>query len=196
MRWEPDTGVELWPWHRRRLARSGRYFGIDPEFAAIERELAALAADGPLRLRLTVQSDGGFDLRRGPLPPGSDGMTLALDDRPVDPGSVWLHHKTTRRERYDEARARRPADADEVLLWNPRREATETTIGNLVADFGRRRLTPPLSCGLLAGTRRQRLLDTGEIEEAVLPLDRLREADALWMVNAVRGWVRLRLIDA
>jgi para-aminobenzoate synthetase/4-amino-4-deoxychorismate lyase len=106
-------------------------------------------------------------------------------DAPIDPGDVFLYHKTTNRRVYDAAR--RP-DADDVILWNADRQVTETTIANIVAEIDGRKLTPPVECGLLPGTFRAQLLDDHVIEEGVITIDQIREASSLWLVNSVREW--------
>ena len=92
---------------------------------------------------------------------------MRLAAHPVDPSDEFLYHKTTNRAVYE--RARRP-DCDDVILWNPAGEVTETTIANLVVEGGMteqgRRVTPPVACGLLPGTLRAELLATGEVSEA------------------------------
>jgi len=113
-------------------------------------------------------------------------VCLRLAPAPVDSSQRWLYHKTTRRQVYDAAQAAHP-DADDVLLWNERGEATETAIGNLVARLDGRLVTPPLACGLLPGTLRGHLLDQGEIVEHVLRLDQLGGVE-LYRINALRGW--------
>jgi para-aminobenzoate synthetase/4-amino-4-deoxychorismate lyase len=84
-------------------------------------------------------------------------------------------------------RARRP-DCDDVVLWNGAGEVTESTTANVVARLGGRLVTPPVVCGLLAGTFRAELLTTGAVVEACVTTERLADADALWLVNSVRGW--------
>jgi len=111
---------------------------------------------------------------------------VGLAARPVDPRSVWLHHKTTRREVYDTARASRP-DCDDVLLWNTRGEITETTIANVVVERGDQRVTPPVSSGLLPGVERAHLLAQGGVRERVVPVADLRPGQRLWLANSVRG---------
>ena len=110
----------------------------------------------------------------------------ALAARPVDPKSPWLYHKTTRREVYDEARAARP-DCDEVLLWNERGEVTECCTANVVVETAGARLTPPVSCGLLPGVERARVLAEGRAREAVVRLADLREGQRLWLASSLRG---------
>ena len=59
-----------------------------------------------------------------------------------------------------------------MLLWNEEGEATEFTIGNLVAELaGGERVTPPRDAGLLAGVYRAKLLAEGAVRERTLPLD-------------------------
>ena len=51
-----------------------------------------------------------------------------------------------------------------------------------------RKLTPPVSCGLLPGTFRGHLLERGEIEEEVLPVDSIERASKLFLITSVRRW--------
>ena len=49
-------------------------------------------------------------------------------------------------------------------------------------------LTPLLSCGVLPGTYRRHLLETRtNTEEKILTVDDLRNADAVFLCNSVRG---------
>ena len=99
---------------------------------------------------------------------------------------MTLYHKTTARAAYDRARAATP-DCDDVVLWNRDREVTETSIANIVVEVDGQRVTPPVSCGLLAGTGRGALLAKGSVREAVVTIDTLRRATGLWVVNSVHG---------
>lgn len=193
MRYDRGSGVANWAFHRQRLERSLRYFGRSAPLDDIATALNQLDADRPLRLRLLVREDGSHELEQHDLPPvATTPWTVPLDDRPIDPASPWLYHKTTRRARYDEARARFP-DAPDVILWNPDQQLTETSIGNLVLELDDRKLTPPLHAGLLPGTFRAALLDAGEISEAPLNIDDLPRATRIWMINSLRGWVELQI---
>ena len=99
-----------------------------------------------------------------PLQLRDDAMRVRFALDPIDPTDVFLFHKTTNRVVYE--RARRP-DCDDVILWNPAGEVTETTIANLVVeDATGRRVTPPIACGLLPGTMRAELLATGEVQRS------------------------------
>ena len=81
------------------------------------------------------------------------------------------------------------------MLWNREGEVTELTRGNLVVESEGECLTPPRECGLLAGTLRAELLESGVIRERVVRLADLSRASRLWFVNALRGWVPVRLVE-
>ncbi len=185
----PGSGYRRLDGHLARLRSSALYFGVPLDEARLEGELHALASsiESPRRVRVLVHADGSVaveDTPLRPLPGGPVRVGLAVD--PVDPRSVWLHHKTTRREIYDAARASRP-DCDDVLLWNSRGELTESGIANVVVERGGHRLTPPVSSGLLAGVERAALLADGRAREEVVPVSELRRGQRLWLANSVRG---------
>ena len=184
--------------HLARLAESARHLAlaVDPEAArgALLR-YAAEAGTGPRRVRLVARA-AALEVAGEPLPPPApEPLPVALALRPVSRWDRRLFHKTTQREPYDLRRADAPGAFD-VLLWNEEGELTEFTIGNLVAELDGARLTPPRGCGLLAGVMRAELLDRGEVREATLRVEDLTRATRLWLVNAVRGWVPVRLVRA
>jgi len=197
MRWTPRDGWYLLDRHVARLEQSARHFNFvyraDRIRDALDR--AVPSADGPQRVRLLLAGDGGVRVEHAPLDHHDGVWRVRLAADPVDPSDEFLYHKTTNRAVYE--RARRP-DCDDVVLWNPAGEATETTIANLVVeDLGRaRRVTPPIACGLLPGTLRAELLATGEVSEAVVTVEQLKRAPRFWLVNSVRGWCDGVLVDS
>jgi para-aminobenzoate synthetase/4-amino-4-deoxychorismate lyase len=105
-----------------------------------------------------------------------------------------VFHKTTRRRRFEEARARHP-DADDVLLTNRRDEITETTIANVAVRLEGRWWTPPLDAGLLPGVGRELAIEEGRVEERPITVDELRGAEEVALVSDNRGWRRVQLVD-
>jgi len=94
---------------------------------------------------------------------------------------------------YERALAARP-DCDDVLLLNERGEVTESSRASLVLALDGELVTPPLSCGLLPGVFRARLLDQGIVRErTILPADVLRATRA-WLVNSVRWWMECEMV--
>lgn len=195
LRWQPRDGYYLLRRHLRRLAESARYFDIPLDVPAVERALHDAASGFPhgrRRVRLLVDQQGRFTLEHAPLTVSVRPWRVAIPRRPVDAQDRYLYHKTTRREVYEQARADCPG-YDDVLLWNARGEVTESTICNLVLRCGEALLTPPVHCGLLPGTMRAHLLARHRLTERVVTLDDLAHADALYLINSVRGWIPVEL---
>ena len=141
----------------------------------------------------------------------------------TDPADPMLFHKTTHRPLYAPAFAEAVRDGfDDVLFLNLRGEVTEGAISNIFIVKNGRWSTPPIACGLLAGVYRRHLLATrpaieqrgprrqafvagvqergprrqafvAGVQERVLTLDDLREADAVYLCNAVRGLRRAQI---
>lgn len=193
MRWTPRDGWYLLDRHLARLEKSARHFRFVYAAGQIRDALdrAARSAEAALRVRLLLADDGTVRVEQTPLDHREGVWRLRLAAHPVDPSDEFLYHKTTNRAVYE--RARRP-DCDDVILWNPAGEVTETTIANLVVEdmddinFRGRRVTPPVACGLLPGTLRAELLATGEVSEAVVTIEQFKTAPRFWLVNSVRGW--------
>jgi len=118
---------------------------------------------------------------------------VALAAQSIDSRHPFLYHKTTQRQVYEAARASQP-DADDVLLWNERGEVTESTIANVVVQFDRKLVTPPIPCGLLPGVYRDWLLAQGAIHEDVITLESLQRADRLYLINSVRKWLDVEVL--
>ena len=64
----------------------------------------------------------------------------------------------------------------------------------LVAEIDGLRYTPPVRCGLLAGTFRAEQLEAGAIFEHVLMKDDVAGASRLWLINSVRRWMDAELV--
>ena len=196
LRWTPDEGYFLLDRHLARLADSAEYCGFRCDRAAVAGALAELAAGlaGPSKARLLLDRAGRIEVEAAPLPATSpEPLRVGLARRPIAADDARLYHKTTRREPYEAARASRP-DCDDAVLWNERGELTETSVANIILELDDRQVTPPVACGLLAGTLRAHLLDVGEITEQVLTPDDLARATRLWLINSVRGRQRALFI--
>ncbi len=193
MLWSPKAGYFLLDRHLDRLSASALYFAFPLARAAAFEALAERAAAfEPVghRVRLLAHRDGRLEIFAEPWnKPGNSTWTVALDDRPVDDAEPLLFHKTTARGLYDRALLRHPG-ADEVVLWNGRGELTEATRANLVLKLEGEWLTPPVSCGLLAGTYRAELLARGKIHEQILPVTAFGKAEEIFLVNSLRKWIR------
>jgi 4-amino-4-deoxychorismate lyase len=191
-RWEPAAGFVRLPAHLARLARGAAALGIRCERAVVERALASVGGEEPLRVRLTLALDGTPEVTAGPLGPARAEWTLRVAGERLASGDPWLRLKSSERRRHDAARAALPAGVDEALLLNERGEVCEGTIANVFADLGDGIVTPPIACGLLPGVLRAELLAQGVCREAVVrPAD--LERARLYVGNSLRGLIPARL---
>jgi para-aminobenzoate synthetase/4-amino-4-deoxychorismate lyase len=120
-------------------------------------------------------------------------LIVRLAKKPVNSNDVFLFHKTTHRTVYDQARAE-CSNCDEVLLYNEKREITEFTNANILVKINGQLFTPPVECGLLAGTFRQYLLDQNRITEKVITLDKLAQSDEILLINSVRKFHSIKML--
>ena len=202
MLWSPEPGYVLLGEHLDRLCSSARYFDYAVDRAEIEAALKRHAASFTVqrqRVRLLLFRDGSFsithklirmeDFRRP--------RKIALAAEPIDRDDVFLYHKTTCRQIYEDALAAVP-HADDVLLWNRAGYITETSIANVAIDLSDVLYTPPTEDGLLAGTYRNWMLKAGMVRERSIHVDELAEGDELILFNSVRGQYKgiLQIEDA
>ena len=196
--WVPESGYYLLEEHLNRLADSATYFDF---FFSKNQLLARLQASEKemlpegAKVKLYLDKDGAIDIEIGSLGGvKSDNLTVGLAANPVDSQNPFLYHKTTVRAVYDQARQSWP-ECDDVILWNEKNEVTESCRSNVVVEMGGELLTPPISCGLLGGTFRGYLLQSGEIKEKVIPVRDLKSAENIYTINSVRKWMTTTLID-
>ena len=196
MRYEPAEGVRHLDLHLKRLAASADYFGFrydETEVREAVEKTVASAPPAPCRVRLALGKDGTVRVACTPLATEPDVVRVGLDDVPQDPRDVFLFHKTSRRQRYEDARSRH-ADADDVLLINEHGEVTESTIANVAVRMNGRWVTPPIEAGLLPGIGRTVALDDGSVTEAPITIEDLRSSEDLALISDARGWRRAVLV--
>lgn len=184
--YSPERGIELLPEHLQRLQHSAGYFGFNFDLPTVRRVMQDFSASVPRRLRLTMSSTGQIELQDLELIGNSGPVRLRLAIRPVHSQDRFLRHKTTQRQVYEDARAGAD-ECDDVLLWNEHNELTETTIYNVFLEIDGELVTPDSRCGLLPGTLRRSLLESGRVREATLLKSDLARADRILVGNSVRG---------
>src|SRR5699024_7825278 len=179
--------------HFARLKQSATYFDFAINLDSIKKNLKDIATQQPTgtyKVRLTMTKDGKYSSKIEEIYPMTDIQTVQLANEPINKENLFLYHKTTNREMYEPFSTSGTFD---TLLWNDEKEVTEFTIGNIVAEKDGTFYTPPVSSGLLPGTFRQSLLNSGKIQEKTIKVSDLNTYDSLWFINSVRQWVRVKL---
>ena len=191
------NGFWLLDGHLKRLATSASYFAFVFDEGKIRAELKSAVAGKTqerLRVRLLLDEDGKISVTSTALPAPAAGtvMRYVVSDTRLYSGDLFLYHKTTRRDVYDRewAHFSETLGSDEVIYLNERGELAEGSRTSIFIERGGHLLTPPLAAGVLPGVLRQDLLDQGRAIEAVLTLDDLNRASAVYLGNSVRGLVK------
>ena len=189
---DPLDGMPLLDRHLARLGSSAATLGFRFDRHDLRNRLqhATFRRDTPARIRIRLAREGHSVVEVSDAPPPPSGpLTVALAPLPVPPEDVRLHHKTSSRAFYDDARA--ASGADEVLFVHPDGQLTEGSFTSLFVERGGVLLTPPRTHAQLPGVLQARLLDEGRAQAA--PLTAADLADGFWLGNALRGLMAARL---
>jgi len=197
----PDRGWFLLPLHLKRLRESAQYFGFRYPRDTITMKLKEassrkISAGSPLRVRILLSRDGSIEFQKTTLEPAGDEAVAGMAKSRTDSRDRFLYHKTTRRDLYerefDSPAARGRFD---LIFQNEKGEVTEGTRSNIVIRVGDKHFTPPVDSGLLPGTFRSHLFRSKKIPimEKTLYPDDLASADEIFLCNAVRGMVKVRI---
>jgi len=187
--WIPHEGYFLLDRHVARMLDSAEYFGfaakhIESEIKKVLNNLVS-DADSPKRVKLSMDSRGKLSGEVKDFQSDNKTFQVCLAKEPINSNERFLFHKTTMRDTYEQAAIE---DFDDVLLFNEKDELTEFSIGNLVVEINGQLLTPPVECGLLAGTFRAELLASGKIREQVVMVSQLEKCQKIFLINSVRKW--------
>ena len=208
MLWTLEDGFFLREKHIARLLDSADYFdfpvkrrgGVTPPPPPQETINAYLdeissGFKSPQRVRVLLDKNGNLSFETKDFIPSENQypMKVCLAKELIHSGNIFLFHKTTRRDVYNQAFSSGGASYDDVLLYNERGELTEFTIGNLVVEMNGRYYTPPVSCGLLPGTFRAQLMESDQVEERIVRIEDLKDCARIFLVNSVRKWQRVDL---
>ncbi|MEC5386328.1 aminodeoxychorismate synthase component I [Uliginosibacterium sp. H3] len=194
-----DKSFPLLAWHLQRLSRSAQALGFRHDEEAVRAALMAHATSLPPglhRVRLLLSRDGTLALGGAPLDALRAQPTLVLASQRLNPDDLRLQHKTTARNFYDSAlREAMVAGHFDLLYLNTRNEVCEGARSNIFIERDGDLLTPPVSSGLLPGVMRAQLLAAGAAREHLLSMADVLDAERIFVGNALRGLVEVKLVD-
>lgn len=179
--------------HLDRLESSAAYFDFPFNRADVSRQLqersALLSSGDCYRVRLLLDAAGSVLITTTRHAPHKSTGYVRMSPIRMSSKDVFLRHKTTNREIYEQEYARAHADGyDETIFLNEREEVTEGAISNIFIRQAGKLLTPPLSSGVLPGIFRRHLLETdATAEECVLTVHDIESAEAVFICNSLRG---------
>ena len=200
MRWQYHSrSFYLGEAHLSRLTKTAQHFGFDFDRGNITKKLEAMmtGADYDMRVRLALYKNGDVEIEKTPLQATRQKWQIAISKNHIKSDDIWLGYKTSKRALYNEERAKYCGSQtgndnalDELIYLNEKQQICEGTITNifLEKDDGLYH-TPHHACGLLPGILRKSLLGSGQAIEAELNLHDLRQAQKIFVGNALRGLI-------
>lgn len=196
--WTAQERFFLLERHLARMAASAEYFGYSFNERFLRQALEDYKfTDIDTKVRVLLDRNGRFEIEAHIMENKNTApFAISLAANPIQSNNRFLYHKTTHRDVYEQAftvhNKNLFSKVVDLLLWNERGELTESTIANVVIRKDARLITPPIECGLLAGTYRQFLLEKREIEEEVVNVKDLNDQTEIYLINSVRKWQRVK----
>ena len=175
--------------HLTRLREASRYFAYpydEPKLLKeLQEELARLESNLDYRCRIALHKNGTIQLTITELTdlPASY-LQAQLTEQKLDLATPFTYFKTSQRNHL-------APKHHEQIFHLPDGSLLETTIGNLVLEIEGQLYTPPAHLPLLDGIYRRHLLETQQVEEKLLTLNDLTDADRIYACNALRGLYEL-----
>ena len=198
MLWTPDEGYFLLEKHIARMEDSADYFQFPFSKEKLGDLLTQIASGctSQKRVKVSLNRFGEFSKEVKDFHSENKVFKVHLAEQPIDSSNLYFFHKTTRRDIYPALAGTKPPkehdNYDDILLFNEKDELTEFTIGNLVVEMYGELFTPPIACGLLAGTFRTRLMETNQVRERVIHKDDLDECTKIFLVNSLIKWFQVQ----
>ncbi|MDP8218534.1 MAG: aminodeoxychorismate synthase component I [Candidatus Theseobacter exili] len=196
--WTPEKGFFLFDLHCSRIKQSANFFSFsfdEKRYVKTVKSSIDKRRTTPLRIRILLSKSGDITIETHPLSNNQSQVKKVCFSRTrTSTDTIFLYHKTTRRNLYNKAwKNANDKGFFDVIFLNERKEITEGTVTNIMVKNGGEFFTPPVKCGLLNGVFRQHLLDDPDfqIEEKVIYFEDILKADEVFLINSVRGMVKV-----
>jgi para-aminobenzoate synthetase/4-amino-4-deoxychorismate lyase len=214
-----DAAASEWAHDTSALARRVRVL-VGPhgrvEVQSVEMiDAAPLVTDLSFRRVAQTKSASAAAAPSSPVALLPRTVRVRIAQGPVLRDNPFVRWKTTHRQVYAtalndvrtaEAQQGASEAAEDVILFNQFGQVTESTIANIAIVRSKAHqdgafpeeevVTPPVECGLLAGTMRRALLEAGWMIESPVTLADLKSAREILLFNSVRGIYRAHLLPS
>jgi para-aminobenzoate synthetase/4-amino-4-deoxychorismate lyase len=183
-----DGALLYGPEHFARMEQSAKALGV-----AYQQPSLSNPPQSDAILRLLLARDGTLTTETHPYD-AVKSTRIQIAATRITSFDPMLQHKTTYRPWYTATleKIRQGLVFDELFM-NEHGQLTEGARSNLFVQLKGILYTPPLSCGLLNGILRQKMLDDGTCIERTLFLDDLQHAERIFCGNSVRGLVEVHI---
>jgi para-aminobenzoate synthetase/4-amino-4-deoxychorismate lyase len=185
--------------HFLRMKDSSIYFKFPFDKRAWKEKMYSIKAKASYSkkyvIRVLLNEKGDLSCERTPLERKGNKNIVKVSKITLDKKNVFLQHKTTYRPWYEKTMKKIKENKiwDEIFL-NQEGQLCEGARSNVFVEKKGKLYTPCFESGLLRGTFRKKLLEEKKCKEKILALRDLKEADAVYCGNDVRGLVKVKVL--
>jgi len=197
---KPRKGYFLLKLHIDRLLKSSEYFNFRCDKKYILKELKKLEKSFKdsfsYKVRLLLDRDGRIKLSFSRISTNGKLAKVRFSSKKTSKEDTFLYNKTTNRDLYNKEHKKWSKKGYfDIIFTNRQNQVTEGAISNVIIKKRDFYYTPPVECGLLNGVFRRYLLDntTLLVKEKVLYKEDIKKADEVYMINSVRGMVKVEI---
>lgn len=186
---------QLWHRHYERLQRSAGLIGwaVPSRGELANRMIEVLSANHLEAARVRVTLGEGVLIAAEELTDRPEGAEVVTSSVPVNERSPLAQVKGT--SYAENMWLLRDSGADEVIRPNTRGDLCEGCISNLFFVRDGIVHTPSLATGCLPGVMRGQVMKLIEVKEGRWPVGTLREAEEIWLSNAISRLRYVRRLD-
>jgi len=193
--YEKGKGFFLLNEHLKRLKISCKKFRFKFNKSEVLKKLNSIKEkikdENKYKIRIFIDANGNMNGDYEKIRDEKEKtVKLMLADEKVNSKNIFLYHKTTKRQFYDNwLKEAKQNGFDEVVFLNERGQITECATSNIFIEKNGIFFTPPVKCGLLNGTYRQHLLlsNPQKFREKILYKKDLLKAKEIFICNSVRA---------
>jgi para-aminobenzoate synthetase/4-amino-4-deoxychorismate lyase len=122
---------------------------------------------------------------------------IKISEKIVHSNELFLYHKTSIRNLYDEEYKKNKDNYDDIIFSNEKGEITEGCISNIFIFYEGIYFTPPIKSGILDGIYRSKLLKKypNFFKEKIITINMLKESKKIFICNSVRGIIKVNLYE-
>ena len=182
--------------HLERLQKSALYFGQSFCEEIIKKKLNRYKEklNSTSRVRLYLYKNNSLHIEHIPTTASWEKETIKIkiSSKKANSQNIFLFHKTNERSFYtEEFNLACKQGFDEVIFFNEKNFLTEGSISNLfIQEKNGQWLTPLVQNGLLAGTKRQKLILDLKAKETNITKQQLLNAKEILICNSIRQTVK------
>jgi para-aminobenzoate synthetase/4-amino-4-deoxychorismate lyase len=185
-----DGNYFLLNYHLKRLEESAKFFLFNFNKKLLNNELSKIAnqllKEKKYKIRILLNKWGNIKTDISEINEIKNRIKVRLSNSIRSKKEKYLYHKTNYRPWDKEYVKAQQTGFDEVLFVNKNNQILEGAITNIIVKQSGIYYTPPLNLGILNGCYRQFLLDEKKIEEKILTVRDLKNADEIILCNSIR----------